>query len=366
MSLLHQRFEARAVHPDYGNEVLVGEISLSIHCLRFEAAEIAFEIPVERLVANVFEGDEERLHFRDTEQPELEVFTDDFSLLDCTLIPALVQARQRLEERLSRRDSRSRLKLVGYAALVCVLAIWLGGILMGFAVKSLARRVPAEWDKKFGASVLESVQEEVTFSKDSNAVARLVRLAEPLMKVLPPEPNGYRFHIAEDEDANAFALPGGHIVVNTGLLRLADRPEQVLGVIAHEVAHVSERHAYRSQISTSGPIMVFGVFLGGSGPMGLISAGTSVVAGAGFSQEYETEADNVGWKYLVAANINPHGMIEMFQKFKEGEGDGFGLPNALSTHPTFDRRIARLESKWKKLKFKGGFITLNQEPVLRS
>jgi predicted Zn-dependent protease len=356
------------MHPDLGNEVVGGCVILSTHTLRFVSDTQTWEIPVQHLVAEVRPGDEERICFTDPHQPGLQIFTEDLSLLDCQVTPALVRARQRLEDRLSRGELRRRIKIVAYCAVVCVACIWLAGLIVAGMVKSLARKIPPEWDEKYGASIIAEFQDEGSFLEDSNAVARLERLAAPLMQVLPPVPNGYHFHIANSEDVNAFAAPGGHIVVNTGLLRLADRPEQVVGVIAHEVAHVTERHTYRGQISSAGPLLICAVFMGGKGgPMGLISGGTALVAGAGFSQEFETEADNVGWNYLVAAKIDPRGMIEMFHKFKAEEDamEGLEVPDALSTHPSLERRIKRLDAKWKKLKSKGNFVTLSEEPVLR-
>jgi Zn-dependent protease with chaperone function len=368
VNLLHQPFDARAVHPDFGNEVLGGCVILSAHGLRFVSEAQAWEIPVQRLVAEVRAGDEERIRFTDPQQPGLEIFTEDLSLLDCQVTPALVQARQRLEDRLSRQELLRRIRIVGYCALVCVVCIWLAGVLVTGMVKSLARKIPPQWDEKYGSGVITEMQDEGLFLDDSNAVARLEALAAPLLQVLPPVPNGYHFHISIEEDANAFAMPGGNIVVNAGLLKLADRPEQVVAVIAHEVAHVSERHLYRGQISAAGPLIICAVFMGGKGgPMGLISSGTALVAGAGFSQEFETEADNVGWNYLIAAKIDPRGMAEMFRKFKaeEEQVEALQLPNALSTHPTLDRRIERLEKKWSKLKVKDGFVTLSEKPILQ-
>ena len=81
----------------------------------------------------------------------------------------------------------------------------------------------------------------------------------------------------------------------------------------------------------------------------------------GFSQEYESEADEVGWNYLVAANLDPRGMIGIFKKFKtneEKEKKADTVPQAFQSHPALQRRIARLEAKWKKLSRKSGFEEL--------
>ena len=82
------------------------------------------------------------------------------------------------------------------------------------------------------------------FKRLDSYVARIRTLAAPLLRVLPANTNGYQFHVLKDDEPNAFALPGGHIVIHTGLLKLMDRPEELLGVIAHEAVlpfHVTAR-----------------------------------------------------------------------------------------------------------------------------
>src|SRR5439155_11851858 len=134
-----------------------------------------------------------------------------------------------------------------------------------------------------------------------------------------PPGNEFNFYLMNDKLPNAFALPGGHIVVTSGLLELADNTELV-GVIAHESAHVTRKHHARKIISAAGPFLMFGIFLhSGSGLGNLLSEGSGLMVRQGFSQEYESEADRVGWQYLVAAKIDPRGMISMFRKFKAEE-----------------------------------------------
>jgi len=166
-------------------------------------------------------------------------------------------------------------------------------------------------------------------------------------------------------DPNAFALPGGHIVVTTGLLRLVERPEQLLGVVSHEVAHVTCKHSFRQMIASAGPFLVFQVFLSGrGGAFAALAGGSAILVHQSFSQEYEKEADDVGWDYLVAANIDPRGMIEVFQKLKATEASeriSNFIPKAFESHPDMDKRIARLNAKWKKLPRKTGFVQLEDE-----
>jgi Zn-dependent protease with chaperone function len=369
LSLLHEKFAALAFHPGAGNEVATGVVFLTSHALHFEAEGCALEIPVARLMAEVREGDEERITFTDPAQPGLEIFTADLELLESPTTPALLRAREGLEARLSRREIKRRLKLIAYCILAGVLLTWLGSVALSLMVRSIVARIPPELDAKLGTGLMEEIGQVEKFSSDSNAVARLAEMSEPLLRVLPPTANGYQFHILEDDDPNAFALPGGHIVVHTGLLELTDRSEELLGVIAHEVAHVTERHHYRKQISTAGPLVVCAVFLGGRGGAGsLLGGGAALLVGAGFSQEYETEADDQAWNYLVTANIDPRGMADMFRKMKlhpaVAQSEDL-VPRAFSSHPALEKRIRRLDAKWARLKHKAGFIQLKQEQILK-
>jgi len=164
---------------------------------------------------------------------------------------------------------------------------------------------------------------------------------------------------------NAFALPGGHVVVTTGLMGLADRPEELAGVVAHELAHMTQRHVFRKIISSSGPYILCRLFMrDNSGLLGVLAGSSQLLVSQSFSQEYETEADDVGWQYLVAAHIDPRGLPDMLGKLQaeyESMNMAHLVPQAFSSHPATDKRIRRLQAKWAKLKDKSGFIEYERE-----
>jgi predicted Zn-dependent protease len=360
-----QGFEARAFHPSLGNEAASGRVFLSAGKLRFQSEALTLEIPLDEVVVEVGKKGDEQIYFHDPEQPDLQIFTLDQSILDRRVLAQAGQVQKQLIAILSRRELSRRLRILLYFCVGCVLLAWFGSWATSAMVRSLVNRIPPGWEKKLGDDQIESLQSRKQFVTDSNRVAQLTALAAPLMRVLPAGNGEDKFYILEDETPNAFALPGGHVVVNTGLLRLADRPEEVLGVIAHELAHVTQKHYARKIISALGPIVIFGVFLHThSGAANILTQGTGLMVFEGFSKEYETEADDVGWQYLVAANIDPRGMIDMFRKLKAYEAkEKFGpaTPQAFSSHPAIDKRIARLQSKWEKLPHKSGFIELTNE-----
>jgi len=161
---------------------------------------------------------------------------------------------------------------------------------------------------------------------------------------------------------NAFALPGGHVLVTTRLLELADRPEEIAGVLAHELAHVMQKHGFREIISSAGPYLIFKVFLGNSaGVLPILGDSSELLIRQSFSQEYELEADDVGWQSLVNAHIDPRGLADMLRKLQIEQQKmhaGMGRVNAFSSHPATEKRLQRLDAKWNKLKDKSIFVQL--------
>jgi predicted Zn-dependent protease len=192
--------------------------------------------------------------------------------------------------------------------------------------------------------------------------AKLDQAVLPLVNALPTNYGPFKFYIVQDRFPNAFALPGGHVIVNTALLDMADRPEEVCGVVAHEIAHVTQKHGIRKIISEAGPYLVFKLFMSDrSGVFGVLGSGSKLLVSQSFSQEYELEADSVGWDYLVQAHIDPRGMVDMFHKLKLMQ-DNLGAEalslSAFESHPQTEKRIRRLEAKWDRLKDKTDFVTL--------
>jgi Zn-dependent protease with chaperone function len=357
----YEQIQARAFHPDLGNEPIDGTIFFTANSLTFQGGETAIDMSLERLDAQLEDVGEGRLIFRDPAHLEWTIITSDMSILEMRSIPAIQSVAEQLESSASRRELSRRGKMVVYFLVGAGLAFWLGMLAIGAMVRSIVARLPPEMEQEVGTGLLNELKGELQFSSDTNQVARLTTMAQPLLRALPASQQ-WKFYIVEEESPNAFALPGGHIVVTDGLLKMAERPEELLGVVAHEVAHVTEKHGFRHTIASAGPFLVFQVFLSGrGGALGAVAGGSAFLVDASFSQEYEKEADDVGWKYMISANIDPRGMIEMFHKLKVIEASEHFtevIPKAFQSHPDLDKRIARLEKKWKRLPRKAGFIQL--------
>ena len=151
----------------------------------------------------------------------------------------------------------------------------------------------------------------------------------------------YQWHVAEDAAINAFAIPGGYVVVNTGLIQAADSAEEVAGVLAHEVQHVELRHTLKNLVHSLGLRAALALALGdiSGGALGDVAATLSELK---FSRDLESEADQRGLAALRQASIAPQGMVTFFSKLHKQE-KGAAPPALLSTHPASDNRMRTLQ-----------------------
>ncbi|MEE8468519.1 MAG: M48 family metallopeptidase [Planctomycetota bacterium] len=153
----------------------------------------------------------------------------------------------------------------------------------------------------------------------------------------------FTFKIVDSEQVNAFALPGGFIVVYTGLLAEADDPGQVAGVLAHEMAHVTQRHGLRRIAHSLGVWAAISTIFGSADGLTSIAVELFTMANVNdYSQDQETAADLEGARMLIAGRIDPAGLASFFAKLGAEQGD---VPDALawfSTHPQHKERVAAI------------------------
>lgn len=150
----------------------------------------------------------------------------------------------------------------------------------------------------------------------------------------------YQWYVAEDASINAFAVPGGYVVVNTGLIKAADSAEEVAGVLAHEVQHIERRHTLKNMLHSLGFRALTALALGDfSSTLGDAAATLSELK---FGRDLESEADTLGLNALKKAGIAPQGMVRFFGKLAKQE-QGAAPPALLSSHPASDDRMKTLE-----------------------
>lgn len=350
-----------------GGRMVSGSLAVSATKLRFDGAEISVELPIDGLQFRTGGHNDEQLFFEHPAQPSWVLTTSDHSILGplAEIADSVLQGRIRS---VSRRKSSAASRLL--IAAVVLLLIAIGSVVLLFSQKSrlarvVAGHVPLSVEEQFGDAVFKSMGQGMKITTDPRWMAQL----EPVMaRLIPAATNSgykFRFHVAESDDLNAFAIPGGHMVVYTGLLKAVKRPEELAGVLAHEMAHVTQRHSLRNMIEALGlSLMVQTLFGDASGLVAMASEGSETLLRQKFSRDTEREADDVGWELLVSANIDPRGMIDFFRTMQAGLAKNAATSAAdgrlsfLSTHPATAERIGRLEARWKELPDKAGFIPL--------
>ena len=204
---------------------------------------------------------------------------------------------------------------------------------------------------EMGAAAFKQVKSETRVSTDPGANNYVRCVANSITSVVNPADaiaRGWEVQVFADDDANAFALPGGKIGVYTGLLKVARSQDQLAAVIGHEVAHVLSRHA-NERVSTAYTAEAAMTAVGASGMvspqlMGLMGLGTQVGVLLPFSRTQESEADILGLDLMARAGFDPRQSIALWQNMNASRKGG-APPEFMSTHPSDATRMSKLNAR---------------------
>ncbi|MBI4572620.1 MAG: M48 family metallopeptidase [candidate division NC10 bacterium] len=239
---------------------------------------------------------------------------------------------------------RMRIPLTVLAALAVVLitsALYLWGIPLLTAV--VATRVPVAWEERLGQAVTGHLAPPGKRCLDPARAQVIQEISARLTAPLGRSPYAFRVLVVNDPAVNAFAAPGGYVVLLRGLLDETQSAEELAGVLAHEFQHVLRRHATRALLQEVSSGLLLAALAGdATGAMAYGLEGARRLGALRYSRQNEEEADREGMRMLLDAGIDPGGMITFFARLqKEGKGSPV-LPAYLSTHPRFEDRIGRL------------------------
>ncbi len=206
-------------------------------------------------------------------------------------------------------------------------------------------------DVKLGAQAASEVEKQFPTINDRDSEAYLQRIGDRLVRSIPRQFDqpafNYRFKWVNASDLNAFALPGGPMYVNRGMLQAAKNEGELAGVMAHEISHVALRHATAQatkQSSVKNTLGTIGLILGGAILGGQTGAQAGALAAAAwqtkYSREYETQSDTLGAQIMADAGYDPRDLANVFRTIA-GEGGG-GAPEWLSSHPDPGNRYEKI------------------------
>ena len=238
-----------------------------------------------------------------------------------------------------------------------IAAAFIGLLVAGFAFywwgipaigNWLGNNLPVGVEKKIGQQMFDQLKHQWKIDEE-----RTKLIQDFFEKMTIESPYNFRVLVVKDEIVNAFAMPGGYIIVYDGLLKKIKTHEELAGLLAHEGSHVRYRHTSRTLCTTLANYLFISALVGDfSGIVAILAQNADQIKSLSYSRELETEADIKGLELLYFHQINPQGMLNLMITLKEaGGGSGESLPEFASTHPLPDSRIMYMEEYLKKHPF---------------
>jgi predicted Zn-dependent protease len=215
-------------------------------------------------------------------------------------------------------------------------------------------------EARIGAAIMRQINASGKVVKDPQVTEYVNEIGHRVAAFANNGDYKFTFFVIDDPTINAFALPGGYIGVHTGLLEATRTEDELAGVLAHEIAHVTQRHIARAvaanqrQSMLSTAIMLGAVLAGAFGAVGgdamqgaiAVAQGTAAQAQINFTRIHEHEADRIGMSALADAGFDPDGMASFFEVISRSAGPSESrMPEFLRTHPVSSDRIAEARSR---------------------
>ena len=212
--------------------------------------------------------------------------------------------------------------------------------------------ISVDEEKQLGEKFAVEIEKEHKVITDPEVQAYIDRVGRRLLTGVRNVDFPYTFKVVKDDSINAFAIPGGHTYVNTGLIKAADNETELAAVMAHEINHVVARHSTRQMTQQYGYALVLQLVLGENQNL-LAQMATELFGKAGsmyYSRGMESQADYLGVETMYKAGYNPAGMASFFQKLNAiNQEEPSRLVKFFSSHPQTSERIRSVRDEINKL-----------------
>jgi len=242
-------------------------------------------------------------------------------------------------------ENRWKAAIAGVVILVVSL---LAGYFYGLPVlaRHLADRIPMETELAIGSQALEWFEKQEWVSRTTLGAEQEADILKGFNRLTAdlPYPDFYRLEFRSGKmfGANAFALPGGIIVLTDELVDLSETNEEVIAVLAHEIGHVDLRHAMRSVLQNSIVAATMATITADAATLSVAVAGLPMVlAQTQYSRQFETAADDYAFRLLKRKGYSPAAFASIMEKMDEKRGDRPAAFSYFSTHPLTDERVQR-------------------------
>lgn len=222
------------------------------------------------------------------------------------------------------------------------------------AAGSCAPAISTQEEVQLGRQYAAEINQQLPIVEDAAVNGYVNQLGTRIASRASPRDIPYTFYVVNSDVVNAFAIPGGFVYVNRGLIEETDNLSELAGVLGHEIGHVVERHGIEQmqQMQNAQLGVLLGTVLLGQ-PSDLAAAGIQLGGGLYFasnSRGDENEADRVAVQYVTQAGINPEGIITFFEQLlREQESRPGQLAQWFSTHPLTAERIENTRSAVREI-----------------
>jgi len=223
-----------------------------------------------------------------------------------------------------------------------LLGAWAG---LGWAVERTVGWIPPEWEAELGRSTAAEILSRHRVCADAVLDGAVQELAMRLAGAAGATPHRWRVRVLDSDDINAFALPGGYIFLNRGLIERAADHHEVAGVLAHEFQHVISRHGLKNLAREVGLLLVLYAVVGDVASVeGFLAANAAGLTSMAFSRDQEREADAGGLDLMYRAGFDPTGLPRFMRTLAAEQGVAGAIPSFLTTHPDSGARARELDA----------------------
>ena len=242
----------------------------------------------------------------------------------------------------SRRKTRRRWTLcAALGVLLIVVGLYRWGIPSMAAVAT--PYIPLAWEESLGRQVVEHLAPDARQCHDPDRLRKLDRVVQVLTATHPGSPYHIRLSVVDAPAINAFAAPGGRVVILRGLLEKTASPEQLAGVLAHELQHVYQRHTTRAILEQTATTFLLTAVSGDlSGGLAWGLEGARTMGSWHYNRTHEREADIEGLRMMKSARLDPAAMLAFYGIMQKGAEAHADPPDFLSTHQDMGERLATL------------------------
>jgi len=353
-------FFCHGFHKDLPEGKASGVLRISPTRFDISAGDLCCFIPFEGVQISLGGASDRLVFIRHPAVPEWTVYTCQLEVLKHPVLREVADIKAQLNKaRNKRKFNWGILALV--SALIIAVPVFLL-LRLDLLTEKIAAQIPVEWEYQLGESSMAQYRLSNEFLDQEQMDELLKPLLEPLLNAIHQDPSNrryeYQFSVVNDPSLNAFALPGGWVVIHSGLILKAGNAEELLGVLAHEAIHVQQQHGLRNVIGTMSVYLLFSALVGDiNGLLASLAGAAPLLLNQSYSRQYEREADTLGHALLLKAKIDPSGLVNFFAQLLAKESEMLSkveneqtqevikdAMSFLSTHPATEDRIAYLKS----------------------